>query len=111
MTTAQRIPLRPSLAAQSVNVTLDGRGYRVDLDWLGRIERWCFSLYTSSGEPVLRTKGLVLGADLLKRTRYRTDCPQGLLILRDLQDLEVEASLDSLGVRHVLMYVPLTELP
>jgi len=106
----QRIPLRPDLAHQAVNVTLDGRGYRLEVDWIGRIQRWTFSLYTSGGAPVLLTKGLVLGADLLQRTRYKPECPQGLLILRDLQRLDSEAELDTLGVRHVLSYVPLSEV-
>lgn len=104
-----KIPLRPNRAAQSVFVTLDGRRFRIDLDWIGRIRRWVFSLYTGSGTPILLCKGLALGADLLKRTRHRQDCPQGALLVRDRQDANAEPTLDSLGVRHDLIYYPRPE--
>lgn len=106
MAAVYKIPLRPNLAAQRVRVTLDGRRYRLDLDWIQRLRRWSFSLFTDSGDPIVRCKGLVLGADLLKRTRYRADCPQGALLLVDRRDMNEDASLDSLGVRHDLIYYP-----
>ena len=109
MTTALQIPLRANIPAQSVSVTLDGRRYRLQLDWIGRIRRWSFSLATESGTSIVRSKGLVLGADLLKRSRHNALCPQGALILTDLQQLEAEATIDSLGVRHVLYYIPRSE--
>ncbi len=109
MTTAFQIPMRPRVAAQTVNVALDGKRYRLELDWVGRLRRWAFSLATESGTYIVRSKGLVLGADLLKRSRYKTDCPQGALILTDLQKGEAEAGLDSLGVRQVLYYIPRSE--
>jgi len=64
------------------------------------------SLFTGSGAPILRTKALVLGSDLLRRTQYNPDCPQGALRLRDLQGAEGEATLDSLGIRHALYFIP-----
>jgi hypothetical protein len=105
MATAFRIPLRPSRAAQTVAVTLDGRRYRLRLDWLGRLQRWSFSLSTVGGTLLLGTKGLVLGADLLKHHRHNPEIPQGVLYLEDLQGAGEEATLDSLGVRHVLRFV------
>lgn len=110
MSTAYRIPIRPRRAAQSINVTLDGRRFRIDLDWNGRIQRWTLSLFQANGDPILQSKAVVLGADLLGRTRHKLECPQGALILVDLQDGDVEADLDSLGVRHVLRFWPLAEL-
>ena len=101
--------MRPSRAAQSITLTLDGRRYRLDLDWIGRIRRWSFSLYTAAGAPIVRSKGLVVGADLLGRTRHDPRCPQGALHVVDLQG-DSDASLDSLGVRHVLYFTPLSEL-
>jgi hypothetical protein len=109
MTTARRIPLRPNIAAQSVTLTLDGRRYRLDLDWIGRIRRWSFSLYTADGTPIVQGKGLVVGADLLRRTRYNPACPQGALHLVDLRG-DTDAALDTLGVRHALYFTPLSEI-
>jgi hypothetical protein len=74
------------------------------------VQRWAFSLSTSGGALLLGTKGLVLGADLLKRHRYNPDIPQGVLYLEDLQGQDEDATLDSLGVRHVLRFFPLSEL-
>lgn len=110
MTTSYRIPLRPDRAFQRVFVTLDGERYRFDLDFNSRLSRWVFSLATAGGTSIVRSKGLVLGADLLKRSRHNSRCPQGLLILRDLQDEGEEATIASLGRRHVLYYTPLSEV-
>ena len=106
MATVYKIPLRPGRAAQSVFVTLDGRRFRIDLDWLGRIRRWSFSLYTGAGVPLLRCKGLVLGADLLKRIQHNPEAPRGAFFLVDRQEANAEATLDSLGIRHDLIYYP-----
>jgi len=110
MTTAQHIPTRPLRAAQSITVTLDGARYRVDLDWNARIGRWFLSLFGASGSAIVRSKALVLGSDLLRQARHSEACPRGLLIVRDMQDQDAEASLDSLGVRHRLYFVPLSEV-
>lgn len=110
-TTALRIPLRPSLPTQTVALALDGRRYRLRLDWIGRLQLWSFSLSTVDGALLLGVKGLVLGADLLARHRHNPAIPQGVLYFEDLQGLDAEATLDSLGVRHVLRFVLLSELP
>lgn len=105
--TVLRIPLRPSRPTQTVVTTLDGRRYRIKLDWIGRIARWSISIYSSDGALLLGTKGLVLGSDVLRRSRYNPAIPQGILYLEDLQGLDEEATLDSLGVRHVLRFAAL----
>ena len=105
MSIAYRIPIRPSRPSQTIAISLDGRRYRLRLEWLGRLARWAFSLYTAEGVLLLGTKGLVLGADLLKRSRHDPRIPQGVLYLADLQGANADATLDSLGVRHILRFV------
>lgn len=100
------IPTRTQGANQSVFTTLDGRRYRLDLRWNGRIQRWMVSVYTGAGDLVVGTKALVVGGDVFATCRYRDDVPRGILTLRDLSDLAVEASLDSLGVSHTLVFIP-----
>ena len=101
----QTIPVLPSVPAQEVVVTLEGRRYILRLDWLGRIETWSFSLFTENETPIVQGKGLVLGADLLRLSRHVPGCPQGQLYLADAQGLDAEATLESLGVRHLVVYV------
>jgi len=88
-----------------VAITLDGRRYRIRVEWLGRLARWTLSISTADGTLLLGTKGLVLGSDLLRRSRHDPRVPQGILYLEDLQGADEEATLGSLGVRHVLRFV------
>lgn len=101
-----RVPLRPAVPSQRVFVTLAGRRFRLDLEWLGRIQRWSISVYTGAGDPIVQGKGLVLGANVLGQCRHRTDAPAGALLLSDTRDQNAEATLASLGTRHALYFVP-----
>lgn len=110
MATVTRIPLRPNRPTQEVVTTLDGRRYRLRLDWLGRIQRWAISVYSSDGALLVGCRGLVLGSDVLRRSRHDVRVPQGHLYLEDLQGAGEEATLESLGVRHVLRFILLSEV-
>ncbi len=101
----QTIPVLSGVPSQEILITLEGRRYLLRLDWLGRLETWSFSLFTENETPFLQGKGLVLGADLLRLSRHVPGCPQGSLLLTDSQGLDAEATLSSLGVRHLLIYV------
>lgn len=103
-----RVPLRPAVPSQRVFVTLEGRRFRLDLEWLGRIQRWSISVYTGAGagDPIVQGKGLVINANVLGQCRYRVDAPAGALILSDTQNQNEEATLASLGRRHALYFVP-----
>lgn len=102
--TVYTIPVAARTAHQTQTTTLDGRRFRISLDWNQRIQRWFVSLATDEGVWIFRSKGLVLGSDILRQTRYLPEAPQGALVLLDLQDQDVEASLDSLGARHRIFY-------
>ncbi len=97
------IPVAWRTAAQSQVTTLGGRRYRLSLDWIGRIERWSFSLETEGGTVLCSTKGLALRADPLRILRYLPECPTGVLTVIDTEGDE-EPTLESLGRRHVLVY-------
>lgn len=98
------IPVADRTARQSQVTTLDGKRYRITLDWLQRVGRWVISVETLTGSVILRTKGLALGTDLFKQVRQLPECPPGTLTLVDTQGQDVEASLDTLGGRHLLLY-------
>lgn len=103
------IPLLSGAPRQSQITTLDGRRYDLAFDWNGRIERWFFSLATESGVFLLRAKGLMVGADVLRQIRHMPEAPPGVLVLFDAAhppDAIVEADLYSLGREHGLFYLP-----
>lgn len=99
-----KLPIAPSTPHQVSTVTLDGRRYDLRIDWIQRVRRWSLSLSTAAGVSIMRGKFLALRSDLLRQVRWNPDAPQGVLVLLDLEDRDVEATLGSLGVRHVLVY-------
>lgn len=105
------LPVRPSIPAQSFGVVLDGRRYRVSLDWIGRIGRWSIDLVREGGEPVFLGRILATGADLLRQFQAQTDVPVGVLVLVDRSGASREATLDTLGRPdgHSLVFV--AEIP
>lgn len=98
------IPVAIGVPDQSQTTTLDGRPFRFRFRWLGRIERWMLDLETDSGSPIFRCKGLVLGSDLLRQTRWNPEAPQGALMVADSLGQGVEAGLYTLGARHRVLY-------
>ena len=113
MTQALSLPVRPGLAAQRFSVILDGRRYRIDLDWIGRIGRWSISLSLDGGSQVWGARILATRADLLREHRHRLDVPPGVLVCLDLAGLDREPSISSLGADdgHALVYVTNPTIP
>lgn len=111
MSEALSLPVRPGVAAQRFRVVLDGRRYRVDLDWLARIGRWTISLYTDADVAIWETRILATRSDLLRQHRYRTDAPPGTLTCMDRAGLDREPDLTSLGADdgHSIVYVTADE--
>lgn len=106
MTTILQLPVRPSVAAQAFTVLLQGRRYRVDLGWNGRIQRWTISL-ASESSAIFSGRILATRADLLRAHLYREDVPRGLLSLVDVTGADREASFESLGAPdgHLLQFI------
>lgn len=103
------VPVVASEPHQSLFVNLDGRRFRLDLNWNGRVERWSISVYAADDTPVVLNKGLRLGGDVLRSTRYKPSCPQGVLSVVDPTGLAEAPTLDSLGSRHYIIFVPLDD--
>lgn len=100
------IPVAFRAPHQRQTTTLGGRRYILALDWIQRIQRWTISISTEDGALLLAGKGLAVEADLLKQVRYNPAVPRGLLTLLDLERTSsTEASLESLGRRHALVYL------
>ncbi len=90
---------------QEQTTTLDGKRFRLRVDWNGRLERWYFDLFRDDGTAIVQGKALVTSADLLRQYRADPTAPQGALTLVDQEGRDEEAGLLSLGTRHVLWYV------
>lgn len=103
------LPILRGVAAQTFTVTLDGRPFTFELDWIGRLGRWVFSLSTASGVSLVRCKGLVLGADLLRQIRYNPLAPQGVLFCQDQLHLDVDPTFENFGDRVKLLYLSLED--
>ena len=97
------IPLAVQVPRQTQTTTLDGRPYVIETDYNGRLDRWFFSLSTTAGEYLIRSKALVTGSDLLRQVRHNPHAPQGALAVADLVG-SADPSFDTLGARHVLLY-------
>lgn len=103
------IPVAPSVPFQTQVTTLDGRPFRLSFRWNGRIERWFVSVETAAGVPIVASKALVLGADVLRQVRYRPDAPPGVLTVADTAGADVEAGFATLGGRHRVLYFAVGE--
>ncbi len=93
------VPAASGVPHQVQITTLDGRPFTLRFDWIGRIERWTISI-----DGIVSCKGLVLGADILRQTRYNPEAPQGVLLVVDMMGADVEPDLYSLGIRHKILY-------
>jgi len=99
------IPIDAAFSQSFVQETaLDGVSYRLLLRWNERSEYWFLSLYDLEDVPIITSRKLVSGADLL---RYCVDSdrrPQGVLSVTNTP------SRYSLGVDDFLVYSDEAEL-
>lgn len=91
-------------------IALDDVTFRVTLTWKTRQEGWYLSLYDVDENELLLGKRLSVDTPLLER--YEIDgLPPGELMLVDMEGVGTEATLESLGRRHLLWYFDESELP
>jgi hypothetical protein len=97
----------PASRAESwyaMDVTLDGRAYRITLAWSDRERRWYFDLSTSEGGRVATGRKLVADTPLLARD-VGDLVPPGMLIALDTSHEDGDPDLRELGSRVLLCYV------
>lgn len=105
---AQYIPLIPSVPNYRMNVVLDGTTYVMDVRWNGRDEAWYFDLSKADETIMLAGIKIVLGA-LLGIRSVDTDWPRGIFSAIDQSGAGIDATLDDIGVRVLMTYVPAAE--
>jgi hypothetical protein len=61
----------------SQRTALDGIEYDLRFDYISRLGRWQFSIYSIDDEPLATGMMLLAGKSLLERRRYDLRLPQG----------------------------------
>lgn len=119
----QRLPIAPNRPSQTFRVQLDGRTYRVQLDWSFAPEGWYLSLATAAGEPILSRRP-VQPATFLLLDWVHPDRPAGELLVVGATDTVPQRSVDvangiapeltipyeAMGTTVGLVYVPVADL-
>lgn len=83
---------------------LEGATYTLELRWNERSSTWSLSIYGAAGETLAAGRSVVLGADLLGRSR-KAGLPPGSLHVVDTSGKGLEAGRSDLGTRVQLVYV------
>lgn len=91
-------------ASQVRTVTLDGRSYQLEIEWVQRLGQWVFSLRTGAGALLVGSKALTVGSDLLRQVRHDPRVPLGALGVLDTQTPPRDPAWGDWGDRHVLLY-------
>ncbi len=103
------IPIDGELGYQSLQVTLDGVEYTIELDWNMRDSRWYLSLLAADGTDLVRGVAVTVDAPLLRR--FVGGFPPGDLMALDTTEAGAEiTAMEELGVRVQLVYLTEAEV-
>ncbi len=104
----QRVPLRTSIPAFTQRTSLDGVTFEFGFNWNERESAWYMSVADTDGLTLRDGVRMALSWPLLLSVADARR-PGGELYLIDVDGTGVEAGLDDLGVRAVLIYVTAAE--
>lgn len=93
----------------TIRHTLDGREYTLTLEWSERESAWYLQLADQGDVPIAGATKVVADWPLLLTTNDPRKFP-GALIARDTTGQGLDPTLNDLGVRVLLVYVPQDEL-
>lgn len=98
-------PIANTRGSLSMRTQLDGRDYVITLQWNQRMRRWCMDI--ADQDSVMIAAGVVLVVDFPLLSLVTDERkPPGSLAILDLQSPRVDPGLDTLGIRHQLVYWP-----
>ena len=104
----QRVPLRTGVPSFRQRTSLDGVTFELEVAWNERESAWYIAVADADGVAIRSGRRMVLNTPLLLSVADARR-PGGELYLIDLDGTGVEAALEDLGVRVVLMYVTAAE--
>ena len=96
-------------ASFRVRTRLDGTFYRLRFQWSPRFETWSMGIETDSGEAVLESARVVVGADIIG-SQTQQGLPAGAIIPIDTSGKGVDPGRNDLGTRVKLVYMTESEV-
>lgn len=93
----------------STSASIDGREYVLDLDYVGKEDRWSLTVTASDGSKIIKGRKLVPGVMLNVRA-FRDLRPIGVLLVTDPIESIDPVKLRDLGRRFRLVFYSLAEL-
>lgn len=100
------LPIDPQVPDQQFQVELDAVTYTFRFKWNSRGNGWFMDLLDAGENPLLYGRRVVLGWPLLIRFSNFAGFPQGTLEAVDTSGQDLEAGINDLGARVVVMYTP-----
>lgn len=104
------IPLRSDLTHYDLQVILDGLVYTLEFRWNTRESSWYMDIKTEDETLILASIKVVIDTPLGKRCADAR-MPPGVLLAQDSSDAKIEAGVNDLGARVILLYFEASELP
>lgn len=93
------------------SVELEGITYQLVFRWNDRPQQWVIDVLDGGGTALVQGVRGVIDVPLLLRFGPRADLPPGWLFLVDTTGQQLDATLDDLGSRVQLFYLPSDLLP
>ena len=101
----QQLPLTSEFPNYRFGTSLDDVQYTIDIRWNGRDAAWYMDVLAEDGTPIRRGIKVVLGG-ILGRRCIAPGFPDGVLIAADQSRLGRDATVDDLGKRVAVFFVP-----
>lgn len=97
------IPVSKENAAFSIRTELDGVVFILRFAWNDRRERWVLSVFDANQSPIVVGVVMNINSDLLGRFKDQ-ELPEGMLMLYDTSEKDIECGRDDFGNRAKLLY-------
>ncbi len=104
------LPLRSDLEDYDLQVTLDGVLFTLRFRWNRREQCWYMDVGGENGRPILASIKVVIDYPLGARSRNAL-MPAGMFVAVDTTSQRLDPGLNDLGVRVLLLYFEVAELP
>lgn len=104
------LPVEQTSAWFEFGIELEGVVYHFTFRFNDRDGAWYFDITNARGDLLAQGLKAVSETPLLMALRTLPGLPPGELIVRDTAGLDEEPTFDSLGRRHLMMYLTAAEL-
>ncbi len=99
------LPFVPSIPFNRFSTAVEGVVYVFDVRWNSRAEQWAMDISEEDGTPIIKGGIIALGA-CIGRASTHPLLMGGVFVARDTSRTNVEATLDDLGTRVQVYYIP-----